>query len=71
MSVDWACYEFTIHDKDGPAMVTMSEYSALYLRYGAQRIRVFLQRDGMVMGRELAARIWALANLQVPAKKIR
>ncbi len=58
-------YECTMPAKDGPVMAAMREYSALYPGYGARRVRVFLQRDGMVMGRDRAARIWALASLQV------
>jgi len=61
-------YECTMPAKDGPVMAAMREYSALYPRYGARRVRVFLKRDDMVMGRDRAAGIWALATLQVPAK---
>jgi hypothetical protein len=48
-------FECTIPSKDGHVMAAKSEFSALYLRYGACRIRVFFQRDGMVMGRDRAS----------------
>jgi putative transposase len=64
-------YEFMMPSKDGPAMASMREYSIMYLPHDARRISVFLQLDGMVMGIDSAARIWALAILQVPAKKVR
>jgi len=35
------------------------------------RIRVLLARDGIRIGRDRSARIWAAAGLQVPAKKPR
>ncbi|NDG83375.1 MAG: IS3 family transposase, partial [Betaproteobacteria bacterium] len=55
--------------KDGPIIKAMRDYSAQYPRYGARRVRIFLRRDGMVLGRDRTARIWAAAGLQVPAKK--
>ena len=55
--------------KDAPVMSGMRKYSALYPRFGSRRIRVFLQRDGMTIGRDRAARIWAVAGLQVPTKR--
>lgn len=64
-------YECTMPAEDGPVMAAMRKYSAMYQRYGARRVRVFLQRDGTVMGRDRVARIWALASLQIRAKKIR
>ena len=57
--------------KDGPVIKAMRDYSAQYPRYGARRVRIFLRRDGIVLGRDRAARIWAAAGLQVPAKKPR
>ena len=57
--------------KDGPIIRAMRDYSAQYPRYGARRVRIFLRRDGIVLGRDRAARIWAAAGLQVPAKKPR
>jgi len=45
------------------------QYSEHYPRYGARRIRIFFRRSGLVLGRDRAARIWAGAGLQVPAKK--
>jgi putative transposase len=32
-------------------------------------VRIFLRRDGIVLGRDRAGRIWAAAGLQVPSKK--
>lgn len=55
--------------KDGPIIRAMRDYSAQYPRYGARRVRIFLRRDGIVLGRDRAARIWAAAGLQVPSKK--
>jgi len=57
--------------KDGPIIEAMRGYSAQYPRYGARQVRIFLRRDGIVLGRDRAARIWAAAGLQVPAKKPR
>jgi putative transposase len=50
-------------------MAAMRQYSEHYPRYGARRIRIFLRRSGLVLGRDRVARIWAGAGLQVPAKK--
>jgi putative transposase len=55
--------------KDGPIIEAMRDYSAQYLRYGARRVWIFLRRNGIVLGRDRAARIWAAAGLQVPSKK--
>jgi len=54
--------------KDQPIVAAMRQYSEQYPRYGARRIRFFLGRDGLVLGRDRAARIWAGSGLQVPAK---
>jgi transposase InsO family protein len=55
--------------KDASLISGMRKYSALYPRFGARRVRVFLQRDGMTIERDRAARIWAVAGLQVPTKR--
>ena len=64
-------YEHKMPMKDRPVIEAMHDYSAQYPRYGARRVRIFLRRDGIVLGRDRAARIWAKAGLQVPAKKPR
>ena len=63
-------YQCRMAIKDQPIVAAMRQYSEQYPRYGARRIRIFLRRDGLVLGRDRAARIWAGAGLQVPAKKI-
>ena len=64
-------YAHNMPVKDGPVIKAMRDYSAQYPRYGARRVRIFLRHDGIVLGRDRAARIWAAAGLQVPAKKPR
>lgn len=57
--------------KDQPIVAAMRQYSERHPRYGARRIRIFLRRDGLILGRDRAARIWAGAGLEVPAKRTR
>ncbi len=62
-------YTYRMPLKEAPVMSGMRKYSSLYPRFGSRRIRVFLQRDGMTIGRDRVARIWAAAGLQVLAKR--
>jgi len=55
--------------KDAPIVQAMRHYSGKYPRFGARRVRIFLRRDGIALGRDRTARIWAKHGLQVPAKK--
>eukprot|EP01037_Dinobryon_pediforme_P039647 gene39647-48372_t len=55
--------------KDAPIVQAMRHYSDKYPRFGARRVRIFLRRDGIALGRDRTARIWAKHGLQVPAKK--
>ena len=64
-------YQCKMAVKDQPIVAAMRQYSEQYPRYGARRIRIFLRRDGLVLGRDRTARIWAGAGLQVPAKRTR
>jgi putative transposase len=57
--------------KNAPVMVAMRALSGIYPRFGSRRIRVFLQRQGIVLGKERCARLWAKAGLQVPKKRRR
>ena len=64
-------YQCKMAVKDQPIVAAMRQYSEQYPRYGARRIWIFLRRDGLVQGSDRAARIWAGAGLQVPAKRTR
>ena len=64
-------YQCKMAVKDQPIVAAMRQYSEQYPRYGARRIRIFLRRDGLVLGRDRTARIWAGSGLQVPAKRTR
>jgi len=54
--------------KNGPLVDAMRELSAQYPRFGARRIRVMLGREGIRIGKERCARLWAQSGLQVPKK---
>jgi len=64
-------YVYKLPIKDEPVVNAMKELSGAYPRFGSRRIRIFLQRDGMVMGKERCSRLWAQAGLQVPKKRRR
>jgi putative transposase len=58
--------------KDGPIIRAMRDYLAQYSRYGARRVRIFLRRDGIVLGQDWAARIWtAVVSPKNPKKQYR
>ena len=64
-------YEQKMPLKNAPVIEAMRNLSAMYPRFGSRRIRVFLRRDGLVVGKERCSRLWAEAGLQVPKKKRR
>jgi putative transposase len=43
--------------KDAPVVQAMQRLSAQYPRYGSRRIRIFLAREGMEMGRDRCSRL--------------
>lgn len=47
------------------------DYSAQYPRYGARRVRIFLRRDGIVLGRDRAARTGRPQGCRCPLKSPR
>lgn len=50
------------------AMRTLSGHNPCF---GSRRIRVLLEREGIVVGRDRCASLWARAGLQVPRKRRR
>ena len=56
---------------NAPVISAMKRLSATYPRFGSRRIRIFLQREGLSVGKERCARLWAIAGLQVPKKRQR
>src|SRR5579864_1060076 len=64
-------YDHKMPVKDAPVITAMKTLSGLYPRFGSRRIRVFLQREGINLGKERCGRLWAKAGLQVPKKRRR
>lgn len=57
--------------KDAPVIEAMKMLSRRYPRFGSRRIRIFLQREGIQVGKERCGRLWAKAELQVPKRRRR
>jgi putative transposase len=61
----------TLPQKNAPVVSAMQRLSQQYPRYGSRRIRVFLRREGIEIGKEKCGRLWAEQGLQVPRKRSR
>jgi putative transposase len=64
-------YVPTLPQKNAPIAHAMQRLSGQYPRYGSRRIRVFLAREGIAVGKEKCSRLWAEQGLQVPKKRPR
>jgi len=64
-------YALKMPAKDAPVIDAMKSLSGTYPRFGSRRIRVFLKRTGIDIGKERCGRLWAKAGLQVPRKRRR
>lgn len=58
-------------EHDAPSLEAMRRLAAQYPRYGYRRIRIFLRREGHLMSRHRAHRLWRLAGLQLPRRRPR
>jgi len=57
--------------KDAPVIEAMKKLSGMYPRFGYRRIQIFLQREGILLGKDRCGRLWTKAGLQVPKKRRR
>lgn len=64
-------YTLKMPMKNAPVIEAMQRLSGQYPRFGSRRIRIFLGRQGIQIGKERCARLWCEAGLQVPAKRKR
>ncbi len=64
-------YEAKMPQKDASVIERLRHYAALYPRFGYRRIHVYLERDGLQLGRDRMLRLWQQAGLQVPKKRSR
>ncbi len=46
-------YHYKMPAKDAPVIAAMKELSGVYPRFGSRRIRIFLQRNGITLGKKL------------------
>ncbi|WP_139133343.1 IS3 family transposase [Pandoraea sp. ISTKB] len=64
-------YTLKMPCKNTPVIEAMRTLSGQFPRFGSRRIRVLLGREGIVVGRDRCASLWAQAGLQVPKKRRR
>jgi putative transposase len=57
--------------RDAPVVPTLRTLAAQYPRYGYRTIRIFLERQGHVLGTDRMYRLWRQEGLQVPKKRPR
>lgn len=58
-------YKNKLSAKEAPIIDAMKILSGIYPRFGSRRIRIFLKRIDIVVGKEKCRRLWAKAGLQV------
>jgi putative transposase len=71
MSRSHLYYSPKMPKKDAPVIEEMKKLSGMYPRFGSRRIRIFLEREGISIGKERCTRLWAKAELQIPKKRRR
>jgi putative transposase len=64
-------YVSTLIARDAGVVPPMQTLAAQYPRYGYRTIRIFLERQGHVLGTDRMYRLWRQAGLQVPKKRPR
>ncbi len=64
-------YQSRLAVQDATPLAAMRALAAQYPRYGYRKIRIFLRRQGFVMGVDRAWRLWTSAQLQVPRRRSR
>jgi putative transposase len=57
--------------RDAPVLPPMRMFAGQYPRYGYRTIRIFLTREGHVLGTDRMYRLWRQEKLQVPKKRPR
>src|SRR5712671_2518930 len=57
--------------RDAPVVPPMRMLAGQYPRYGYRTIRIFLEREGHVLGTDRMYRLWRQEELQVPKKRPR
>ena len=57
--------------RDAPVLPAVRTLAGQYPRYGYRTIRIFLEREGHVLGTDRMYRLWRQEGLQVPKKRPR